>query len=171
MWDCLRYYPGISQWLPRSHFLCLCFRESLFLGSCFPLIYSLALLNHIFQWHLEQEYREEVLSGYPRAVSSSSVPWEAGIYGDNIGSLLAFWLPVDFGQWEMQKLSGRKRRKSRSLFSSSLLFELWAGGWPSPLSVAVSYGCSSLSLGNSALWQLSLWAAMGNLTISSWLLR
>ena len=161
MWDFLHYYPAISQWLPLIPFFMVL--DSLFLGSCvfFPLIYSLMLLNHIFQWHLEQEHREGSSPVvYPRAISSCSVAWEAGIYGDNIGSLLAFWLPVDFGEWEIRKLSGRKR-KSGSLFSGSLLFELWVGGghrlceWLSPVAAALS------RLGRSALWQFSTLGSRG----------
>lgn len=133
------------------------FYESLFLGSSVAFFPS-DLLPCVTEPHLSvaswaRLQRGKISSVYPRALSSCSVPWEAGIYEDDIGSLLAIWLPVDSGQWEIRKLNGRER-KSGSLFSSSHLFELWVGGghclcqWLSAVTAALS------SLGNSTLWEL-----------------
>ena len=54
--------PSLLSWdFPMAAlipFFMSLFRVSVSRILFFPLIYSLALLNHVFQWHLEQEYRE-----------------------------------------------------------------------------------------------------------------
>lgn len=167
--------PSLLSWdFPMAAlipFFMSLFRVSVSRILFFPLIYSLALLNHVFQWHLEQEYRE---GSSPVVTPEPSPPPLCPGRLAFMETTLVASLPSDF---QLTLVSGRYgswvgRKGSRGLSSLAPFF----------LSCELVVAIASVS--GCLLWQqLSpvwgtqlydsspLWAAMGNLTISSWLPR